>query len=228
MSRIATNLQAVKSHICEVLPKTAKQVELLAVSKGQVAELIRDAYLAGQHCFAENYLQEAIEKMAQLRDLPIEWHFIGPVQSNKTKPIAESFAWVQSVDREKIARRLSESRPASMPPLNVCVQINISNEATKSGVSPADAEALCNVVAGLPGLRLRGLMTIGHPELNESDQRRQFQSMKALFDHLVAAGLQIDTLSMGMSHDMDAAIFEGATMVRIGTAIFGERQPGGH
>jgi pyridoxal phosphate enzyme (YggS family) len=227
MSGIATNLQAVKSFIKEVSHKVGSRVELLAVSKSQMPEIIRDAYAAGQHCFAENYLQEAAAKMVELDDLAIEWHFIGPVQSNKTKSIAEFFTWVQSVDREKIARRLAEARPAGMLPLNICVQVKISNEDTKSGVTPADAESLCRVVADLPTLRLRGLMAIGDPELDESGQRRQFRVMKELFDRLNASGLQMDTLSMGMTHDMHAAILEGATMVRVGTAIFGPRRHNG-
>jgi PLP dependent protein len=223
MNRIASNLQAVKALISEISQDAGGQVELLAVSKTQSAEVIREAFAAGQHCFAENYLQEAQTKMAALHDLPIEWHFIGPIQSNKTKPIAESFAWAHSVDREKIARRLAEARPAGMPPLNVCVQVNISHEDTKSGVAPADAEPLCRTVAELSNLRLRGLMTIGDPRLDESGQRRQFHVMKELFDGLNDSGLQMDTLSMGMTHDMRAAILEGATMVRVGTAIFGAR-----
>jgi len=220
-------LQAELALIAEVSGKVGRKVELLAVSKTQSPEAIREAYRAGQRCFAENYLQEAITKMAELQDLPIEWHFIGPVQSNKTKPIAESFAWVHSVDREKIAHRLAEARSQEMPPLNVCVQVNISDEDTKSGVSPDDAEGLCRVITELPNLRLRGLMTIGRPELDEPHQRRQFHAMKALFDRLNHAGLQIDTLSMGMTYDMRAAILEGATIVRIGTAIFGPRPPHG-
>ncbi|HVK55428.1 MAG TPA: YggS family pyridoxal phosphate-dependent enzyme [Burkholderiales bacterium] len=223
MNRIASNLQDVKALIEEISQDTGRQVELLAVSKAQSAEVIREAFAVGQHCFAENYLQEAQTKMAALHDLPIEWHFIGPIQSNKTKPIAESFAWAHSVDREKIARRLAEARPAGMQPLNVCVQVNISQEDTKSGVAPADAEPLCRTVAELSNLRLRGLMTIGDPRLDEPGQRRQFHVMKELFDGLNDSGLQMDTLSMGMTHDMRAAILEGATMVRVGTAIFGAR-----
>jgi pyridoxal phosphate enzyme (YggS family) len=223
MSRIAANLQVVKSQISKVAQAAGNRVELLAVSKTQSSEIIREAYAAGQLCFAENYLQEAQIKMAELDDLPIEWHFIGPIQTNKTRPIAESFAWVHSVDREKTARRLAEARPAGMQPLNICIQINISNEDTKSGVNPQDAEALCRTVAGFPGLSLRGLMTIGDPKLDESGQRRQFHAMKELFDRLNNAGFRLDTLSMGMTQDMGAAILEGATMVRVGTAIFGPR-----
>jgi len=227
MSRIASNLQVVISLIDKVSHEVGGQVKLLAVSKTQSPEIIREAYAAGQHRFAENYLQEAITKMAELNDLAIEWHFIGPLQANKTKPVAESFAWVHSIDREKIARRLSEARPANLPPLNVCVQVNISDEDTKSGIAPEEAQALCETVAALPNLHLRGLMTIGRPHLNELEQRSQFHAMKVLFDQLNASGLQMDTLSMGMTDDMRAAVLEGATMVRVGSAIFGAR-PRGH
>ena len=232
MSRIVPNLQlnlhAVKSFVAEVSGQVGGRVEILAVSKTQTAQTVRAAWEAGQHAFAENYVQEAQAKMAELVDLAIEWHFIGPLQSNKTKPVAEGFAWVHTVDREKIARRLAEARPAGMVPLNVCVQVNISGEDTKSGVAPPDAETLCRVVAGLPKLRLRGLMTIARPGLDEAGQRQQFRAMKVLFEAINGAGLApdmqpMDTLSMGMSDDMRAAILEGSTMVRVGTAIFGRR-----
>ena len=217
------NLQAVKSFVAEVAGRTGNRVSVIAVSKTQTADAIRCAWAAGQVAFGENYLQEALDKMAQLTDFPIEWHFIGPLQSNKTKAVAERFAWLHTLDREKIAQRLSESRSASVPPLNVCVQVNISGEETKHGVPPEDAEALCYAVAALPRLRLRGLMTIGRPGLDEGSQRRQFRAMKSLFDQINGTGLAMDTLSMGMSDDMHAAILEGSTMVRVGTAIFGER-----
>jgi len=217
------NLRAVKSFVAEVAGQTGSQVAVIAVSKTQTVDAIRSAWAAGQVAFAENYLQEALEKMAQLADLPIEWHFIGPLQSNKTRAVAERFAWVHTLDREKIAQRLSEARPAGIPPLNICVQVNISGEETKHGVPPEDAEALCHAVAGLPGLSLRGLMTIGRPGLDEGSQRRQFRAMKSLFDQINGTGLAMDTLSMGMSDDMRAAILEGSTLVRVGTAIFGER-----
>ncbi|MES2353331.1 MAG: YggS family pyridoxal phosphate-dependent enzyme [Pseudomonadota bacterium] len=226
MSRIASNLQVVISLIEKVSLEVGGQVKLLAVSKTQSSEIIREAYAAGQHRFAENYLQEAMAKMAELNDLAIEWHFIGPLQANKTKYVSESFAWVHSIDREKIARRLAEARPSNLPPLNICVQVNISDEDTKSGVAPEEAQALCEAVAAFPNLHLRGLMTIGRPHLSEPEQRSQFHAMKALFDQLNASGLQMDTLSMGMTDDMRAAVLEGATMVRVGSAIFGARPRG--
>ncbi len=223
MNRIASNLQAIKREIAEVLPAIEKTVDLLAVSKGQSDSVIRDAYEAGQHLFAENYLQESLEKIERLKDLSIEWHFIGPVQSNKTKSVATFFQWVHSVDRLKIAQRLSEARMGNRSPLNICVQVNVSDEETKSGVAIDEAENLCKQVASLPALRLRGLMTIGKPELTSKEQHAQFRSMKLLFDQLNSNGLEMDTLSMGMSDDYKVAIQEGATMVRLGTAIFGKR-----
>lgn len=228
MSRIAANLQmnlrAVQALVSEISGQIGSRVAILAVSKTQTPETIRAAWVAGQRCFAENYLQEALPKIAALADLPIEWHFIGPLQSNKTRAVAENFAWVHTLDREKTARRLSEARSAAMMPLNVCVQVNISDEESKSGVAPAEVETLCRQVATLPNLRLRGLMTISRPGLDEAAQRRQFRAMKALSGRINASGLLMDTLSMGMSEDLRAAILEGATMVRVGTAIFGERQ----
>ena len=183
------------------------------------------AYAAGERAFGENFLQEALDKIAALKDCApgIEWHFIGPLQSNKTRPIAENFDWVHSVDRLKIAQRLSEQRPADMPPLNICIQVNVSGEASKSGCSPQELPALAHAVAGLPGLRLRGLMTIPEPASTDDEQRRPLRALRELADRLRADGLALDTLSMGMSADLDAAVAEGATMVRIGTAIFGER-----
>ena len=232
MSRIASNMQlnlrAVASCVADVSRQVGGRVDILAVSKAQTAQTIRAAWDAAQRAFAENYVQEAQGKMAELADLAIEWHFIGPLQSNKTKAVAESFAWVHTVDREKIARRLAAARPAAMPPLNICVQVNISGEATKNGVAPDEARTLCQVVATLPSLRLRGLMTIGHPGLDEAGQRQQFRAMKTLFDAINAAGPAMDTLSMGMSDDMRAAILEGSTMVRVGTAIFGARLNSNH
>ncbi len=184
-----------------------------------------EAYGAGQRVFGENYLQEALDKMAALKEQApaIEWHFIGPIQSNKTRPIAENFNWVHSVDRLKIAQRLSEQRPSGLPPLNICIQVNVSGEASKSGCSPQDLPALAQAIAGLPGLSLRGLMTIPEPATTEAGQRRPLRTLRELADQLRAQGIALDTLSMGMSADLDAAIAEGATMVRIGTAIFGER-----
>lgn len=223
MGRIGLNLQAIMSRIEQAAKNSGRGVILVAVSKTQSVQAIREAHAFGQHRFAENYVQEALEKMAQLSDLPIEWHFIGPLQSNKTRAVAESFAWVQSVDREKIAHRLSEARPATLPPLNVCLQVNISGEATKSGISPSEVEHLARVVAAQPRLRLRGLMTIAEPGLSERETRKQFQALRELFEDLKKKGYAIDTLSMGMTQDMELAIAEGSTMVRIGTAIFGER-----
>lgn len=230
MSVIRQNLQAVRQRITDAANSAQRDVhsiELLAVSKTFGAEAVINAAEAGQAAFGENYLQEALDKINTIRtarpDLALEWHFIGPIQSNKTKPIAEHFDWVHSVDREKIAQRLSEQRPADSPPLNICLQVNISGEASKSGVLPADALAVAQVIATLPGLRLRGLMAIPEADGDEAQQRAPFRELHALLDQLCAAGLQLDTLSMGMSADMSAAIAEGATIVRIGSAIFGTR-----
>ena len=198
-------------------------VQLLAVSKTWPAACVEEAFRAGQHAFGENQEQEATPKIAALAHLPIEWHFIGPIQSNKTRPIAEQFAWVHSLEREKVARRLSEQRPDGLPPLMVCVQVNVSEETTKSGVSPADALALARFVAKLPRLRLRGLMTIPAPSDDEAVRRSQFRRLRELCDDLRSRGLALDTLSMGMSDDLEAAVMEGATLVRVGTAIFGTR-----
>jgi PLP dependent protein len=202
-------------------------VHLLAVSKTFGAEAVIDAANAGQVAFGENYLQEAIDKQQVVQtlrpDLALEWHFIGPIQSNKTRPIAEHFAWAHAVDREKIARRLSEQRPPNLPPLNICLQVNVSGEDSKSGVAPGEVLALAEVVATLPGLRLRGLMAIPEPAEDFESQRKPFALLHALQQQLREAGIPTDTLSMGMSADMNAAIAEGATIVRIGTAIFGKR-----
>lgn len=199
------------------------EVKLLAVSKNFAVDALRDAYQAGQRSFAENYVQEALDKMKALQDWAIEWHFIGPIQSNKTRAIAENFAWVHSVDRLKIAGRLSEQRPEHLPPLQICLQVNISNEASKSGVAPNEVSALAQAMTKLPNLKLRGLMAIPAPSDDVVIQRNGFAQLRQLRDQLNQQGLQLDTLSMGMSHDFAAAIAEGATMVRIGTAIFGER-----
>jgi pyridoxal phosphate enzyme (YggS family) len=186
-----------------------------------------EAAEVGQRAFGENYLQEALEKQQAVQalrpDLLLEWHFIGPIQSNKTRPVAEHFAWAHAVDREKIARRLSEQRPAYLPPLNVCLQVNVSGEASKSGVSPQDLPALAQTVATLPNLRLRGLMAIPEPADDFESQRKPFALLRGLQQDLASVGIVTDTLSMGMSADLAAAIAEGATMVRIGTAIFGKR-----
>ncbi len=203
--------------------RAANDVILLAVSKTFPPEALREAYDAGQTRFAESYVQEALDKIAALRDLPIEWHFIGPIQSNKTRVIAESFSWVHGVDRLKIAERLSAQRPAPLPPLQVCLQVNISGEASKSGVPPEEAEQLARAVAQLPHLALRGLMAIPEPSDEVAAQREAFARLRELLEQLNRQGLQLDTLSMGMSQDFAAAIAEGATMVRVGSAIFGNR-----
>ncbi|PZQ36493.1 MAG: YggS family pyridoxal phosphate-dependent enzyme, partial [Ectopseudomonas oleovorans] len=198
-------------------------IGLLAVSKTKPAEAIREAHAAGLRDFGENYLQEALEKQTQLADLPLIWHFIGPIQSNKTRPIAEHFDWVHSVDRLKIAQRLSEQRPAHLPALNICLQVNISGEDSKSGCSPEELTALARAVVALPNLRLRGLMAIPEPTDDVAAQHAAFARLRQLRDELA---LNLDTLSMGMSHDLEAAIAEGATWVRIGTALFGARDYG--
>ena len=227
MTAILSNLQATReaiAHAAKAAHRNATEVSLLAVSKTFPAEAVREAYLAGQTAFGENYLQEALDKIEALRDLPLEWHFIGPIQSNKTRAIAGSFAWVHSVDRLKIAERLSAQRPLHLPPLNVCLQVNVSGEMSKSGVTPAEVEQLAREVARLPHLKLRGLMSIPAPATGETRQRAPFARMRALLEQLNSQGMALDTLSMGMSYDFPAAIREGATMVRIGTAIFGTRE----
>ena len=226
MTTIASNLQAVRAAIMAAATeagRTSGAVTLLAVSKPFAPDAIREAYHAGQVCFAESYVQEALNKIAALHDLPIEWHFIGPIQGNKTRAIAEHFAWVHSVDRLKIAERLSAQRPAHLPPLQICLQVNISEEASKSGVPSGEVAQLAMKVAQLPRLKLRGLMAIPAPSDDASAQRAAFARLRELRDRLGRQGLRLDTLSMGMSHDFAAAITEGATMVRVGTAIFGSR-----
>lgn len=228
MSPIHENLQAVLRRIDAAVKAAGRlpgSVSLLAVSKTWPAGDIAEAFAAGQRAFGENQEQEGARKIAALAHLPIEWHFIGPIQSNKTRPIAEHYAWVHSIDREKIARRLSDQRPASLPPLMVCIQVNISGEASKSGVEPEDALALARAVSALPGLRLRGLMAIPAPTEDVELQRAQFRQLKQLYEDMRAAGIDLDTLSMGMSDDLEAAVAEGSTIVRIGTAIFGRRPP---
>jgi pyridoxal phosphate enzyme (YggS family) len=207
--------------------RESSSVTLLAVSKTFGADAVIVAADAGQVAFGENYLQEAVNKIAEVHklrpELSLEWHFIGPIQSNKTRPIAENFSWVHAVDREKIAQRLSEQRPKDLPPLNICLQVNVSGEASKSGVSPEELPALAKAVAGLPHIQLRGLMAIPEPEEDSAKQRAPFALLRELQKQLAEMGIHTDTLSMGMSGDMQAAIVEGATMVRIGTAIFGKR-----
>lgn len=227
---IAENLQQVRQTIADAAQRAGRDpagVQLLAVSKTFGADAVIAAADAGQRAFGENYLQEAVDKIAQVKalrpDLALEWHFIGPIQSNKTRPVAEHFDWVHAVDREKIARRLSEQRPAGMPPLNICLQVNVSGEASKSGVAPEELPALAQAVASLPNLRLRGLMAIPEPADDEQSQRKPFALLRELQAQLARQGIATDTLSMGMSADMAAAITEGATIVRIGTAIFGKR-----
>lgn len=227
MAIIEKSLQAIRQRIARAALTSGRAVEsvhLLAVSKTWPAAALREAYTAGQTAFGESYLQEALEKIAALADLPLEWHFIGPIQSNKTRPIAEKFAWVHSIDRLKIAERLAQARPANLPPLNVCLQVNISREDSKSGVAPEAVEKLARAITELPRLKLRGLMAIPRSSDNIAEQRAQFQLLRKLFDQLNAQGLGLDTLSMGMSDDMEAAILEGATIVRVGSAIFGERE----
>lgn len=232
MSSIAEKLQVVNKNIVSasvVAARNPAQVSLLAVSKTFDSDAVLAAVNAGQRAFGENYLQEALDKIAALRvmapEAMIEWHFIGPIQSNKTRPIAENFDWVHTIDRERIAQRLSEQRPAGLAPLNVCIQVNISAEDSKSGVLPSEAAALAHAVNGLPGLRLRGLMAIPAPSEDIAEQRAAFRQVRLLSEQLQQQGLVLDTLSMGMSADMPQAIAEGATMVRIGSAIFGQRPP---
>lgn len=227
---ITSNLQEVWHAVKAATEKAGRDpssVSVLAVSKTFGPEAVIEAAGGGQVAFGENYLQEALDKQQVIQtlrpDLALEWHFIGPVQSNKTRPIAEHFAWAHAVDREKIARRLSEQRPPDLPPLNICLQVNVSGEASKSGISPEDLPALAKVVATLPNLRLRGLMAIPEPAEDFESQRKPFALMRSLQQQLAATGIMTDTLSMGMSADMVAAIAEGATIVRIGTAIFGKR-----
>jgi len=220
---VTENLRQVRHQVQQLAQ--GRPVTVLAVSKGQSAALIREAHAAGQRDFGESYLQEALEKQAQLQDLALAWHFIGPLQSNKTRPIAQHFQWVHGVTRLKIAERLSEARQeAGLPPLNVCLQVNLSGESSKAGVAPAEAAALAAAVARLPGLRLRGLMTLPEPTPEIALQRQRFAALRELQATLNQQGYGLDTLSMGMSQDFASAIAEGSTIVRIGTTIFGERQ----
>ena len=220
-------LQAVQARIAAALAaagRDAATLRLLAVSKTFEATAVRELAACGQRAFGENYVQEALNKQAALQDLPLEWHFIGPIQSNKTRAIAAHFSWVHSVDRLKIAERLSSQRPPGLPPLQVCIEVNVSGEASKGGVLPAELSALTEVVSKLPGVQLRGLMAIPAPTPDAAAQRAAFRQVRELFDALRARGYALDTLSMGMSGDMEAAILEGATIVRVGTALFGERK----
>ena len=226
MSTIADNIGLVSQRIraaAEAVQRDPDSVHLLAVSKTKPAQAVREAYAAGLRDFGENYLQEALSKQVELTDLPLSWHFIGPIQSNKTRAIAEHFALVHSVDRLKIAQRLSEQRPAELPPLNICIQVNVSGEASKSGCTPADLPALANAISALPRLTLRGLMAIPEPTDDRAAQDAAFATVR---DLQASLNLPLDTLSMGMSHDLESAIAQGATWVRIGTALFGARDYG--
>jgi pyridoxal phosphate enzyme (YggS family) len=223
---IADNLKHVQAQIeraCQAAGRPVGSVRLLAVSKTWGPEAVRAAHAAGQTAFGENYIQEAVDKITVLRDLPLVWHCIGPIQSNKTRLVAEHFDWVHSIDRLKIAQRLSEQRPEHLPPLQVCIQVNVDGGETKSGVSPQQLPALAQAVAALPRLQLRGLMSIPEPAETDAQMRAVHRQAKELFEQLRLQGLPLDTLSMGMSADMAAALAEGSTMVRVGTAIFGKR-----
>jgi pyridoxal phosphate enzyme (YggS family) len=226
MKNIEKNLNLVRQQIIQSarqFGRDAEKITLLAVSKRKPAQDIADAFACGQRDFGENYLQEAQQKMSELAHLDICWHFIGAIQSNKTKALAAGFHWVHCIERLKIAKRLSEQRPADMPPLNLCIQVNIDDEPSKAGIALKDVPELASEISGLPRVRLRGLMTIPAPQEDFESQRRSFRALADMLSELNQRGLDCDTLSMGMSHDMSAAIAEGATLVRIGTAIFGER-----
>lgn len=223
---IAANLAQVQARIARAAVaagRAADAAQLIAVSKTFPADAVRAAYSAGARAFGENYVQELVDKADGLAELAIEWHFIGPLQSNKTRPVAERAHWVHSIDRLKIAQRLSEQRPTGLPALQVCVQVNVSGEASKSGVALAEAEALVQAVAVLPNLKLRGLMCIPEPTADAAKLAVQFAQLRELQERLNQQGMELDTLSMGMSNDLELAVAEGATLVRVGTAIFGAR-----
>lgn len=227
MTGIAENLRRVQVRVeaaCRAVRRPPESVRIVAVSKTFSVDAVREAVAAGQTAFGESYVQEALPKIERLAPLALEWHFIGPVQSNKTRDIAVHFDWVHAVDRLKIAQRLSEQRPEHQSPLQVCVQVNISGEASKSGCRPEDTAALCHAVAALPRLRLRGLMCIPAPARSGTDPRAEFGRLRALFESIAAHQESLDTLSAGMSDDLEDAIAEGATLIRIGSAIFGERR----
>lgn len=226
MTTISKALQAVQTRILRAATQCGRapdSIHLIAVSKKVQAETLRSAFEAGQRAFGESYVQEALPKIAALKDLAITWHFIGPLQSNKTKLVAENFAWVHSVERIKVAQRLSEQRPAHLPSLNLCLQVNVSGEASKAGVTPAEIHALAQAVSTLPKVKLRGLMAIPEPTQDLAQQHTQLRLLRNLRDQLNAQGFNLDTLSMGMSDDLEAAIAEGATQLRVGSAIFGAR-----
>ena len=230
MSPIAVRLAALRIRVLEMERRHRRvpgSVKVIAVSKTKPAAAVREACAAGQRDFGENQLQDALGKIGPLSDLSPVWHFIGSVQSNKTRDIAARFDWVQSVDRARIATRLDAQRPPGAPALDVCIQVNVSAQASKSGVAPGEVPELARCVRSLPRLRLRGLMAIPRQEPGFEAQRRPFRRMRELFDELNASGFDLDTLSMGMSDDLEAAIAEGATMVRVGTAIFGPRSDAG-
>ena len=223
---VSDNLVQVRKRIAlasQAVGRSPEAVKLLAVSKTMPAQAVREAYAAGQLAFGENYIQEGVDKIASLADLPLEWHCIGPIQSNKTKLVAENFAWVHSIDRLKIAERLSAQRPSHLSPLQVCLQVNVDGGSNKSGVAPEELLALAQAVAKLPHLQLRGIMTIPEPAETEAEARAVHHQAKTLFDNLNHAGLKLDTLSMGMTSDLEAAVAEGSTCVRVGTANFGAR-----
>lgn len=223
--RITKNLHDLEQRIsaaCDATGRNENEVSILAVSKRHSADSIREALGAGLHSMGENYLQEALEKIP-LFGPEVEWHFIGRIQSNKTRSVAENFQWAQTVSTPRIAERLSRQRPTEMEPLNVCIQVDTDHTGQHGGVQPEETESLCAVVAGLPGLRLRGLMTIPLPTASLEEQRLPFRRLRELRDHLVTNGFTLDTLSMGMTGDLEAAVREGSTMVRIGTALFGPR-----
>ncbi len=226
MTTIASNLHTVQARLaaaCQAAGRPVDSVTLLAVSKTFAADAVAEALVAGQRCFGENYIQEAVEKIQAIANVDLQWHCIGPIQSNKTRLVAEHFDWVQSVDRLRIAQRLNDQRPDGLAPLQVCIQVNMDGGATKSGAAPDDVPELAQQIAALPRLRLRGLMSIPEPVADFEACRAQHARTRALFDALNARGLGLDTLSMGMSADLEAAVHAGSTMVRVGTAIFGHR-----
>jgi PLP dependent protein len=226
MSAITTNLQAIRLRIANAaiaVGRPVEDIQLLAVSKTKPLSDIQAAVAAGQHAFGENYVQEGCEKSIATIAQHLEWHFIGPLQSNKTRLVAENFAWVHSIERLRIAERLSAQRPINLPPLQVCIQVNLSGEASKSGCMPAEALALCQAIVSLPRLRLRGLMAIPAASDDPKTQRQSFRQLRDLFETIRSTGLPLDTLSMGMTHDLESAIAEGATIIRVGAGIFGER-----
>lgn len=228
MATIEANIQQVRARIsaaCAAAQRPVQSVTLLCVSKTFGADAVRAAFACGERRFGENYVQEGVDKIAALADLrpDIEWHLIGPLQSNKTRVVAEQFDWVHSIDRLKVAERLSEQRPASLPPLQLCLQVNISGESTKSGLAPGEVTGLAHAVARLPRVRLRGLMAIPEPAADAAAQRVPHAALRRLLEALQRDGLALDTLSIGMTADLEAAIIEGATIVRVGTAVFGQR-----